>query len=56
MGYNHVCLAVDNIEGEVERLKERGVTFLNQTMEFRGKKLTFFSGPEGITIELAQRL
>ncbi len=56
VGYNHLCFAVDNIEREVERLKEKGVKFLNEIMEFRGRKLTFFSGPEGITMELSERL
>jgi catechol 2,3-dioxygenase-like lactoylglutathione lyase family enzyme len=56
VGYNHLCLAVDNIEREVKRLKGKGVRFLNEIMEFRGRKLTFFSGPEGITLELSERL
>lgn len=56
VGYNHLCFAVDNIELEVKRLKGKGVRFLNEIMEFRGRKLTFFSGPEGITLELSERL
>jgi len=56
LGYNHLCFAVDNIEEEVQRLKGKGIRFLNEVMEFRGKKLTFFSGPEGITLELAEWL
>ena len=56
VGYNHLCFAVDNIEKEVQRLKGKGIRFLNEVMEFRGKKLTFFSGPEGITLELAEWL
>ena len=56
LGYNHLCFAVDDIEREVKRLKEQGVTFLNEIMEFKGRKLTFFAGPEGITMELSERL
>ena len=56
VGYNHLCLAVDDIEGEVKRLKGKGIRFLNEIMEFRGRKLTFFSGPEEITLELSQRV
>jgi len=56
VGYNHLCFAVDDIEQEVKRLKNAGVIFLNEIMEFRGRKLTFFSGPEGITLELSQKL
>ena len=56
VGYNHLCFAVDDIEREVKRLKEAGVKFLNEIMEFRGRKLTFFSGPEGITLELSEKV
>jgi catechol 2,3-dioxygenase-like lactoylglutathione lyase family enzyme len=56
MGYNHLCFAVDNIEQEVRRLKGKGVRFLNEIMEFKNRKLTFFSGPEGITFELSEKL
>ena len=55
-GFNHVCFAVDDIEQEVKRLKAEGVHFLNEIMEFNNRKLTYFSGPEGITLELAQWL
>ena len=55
MGYNHLCFAVDDIEQEVRRLKEKGVTFLNEIMDFKNRKLTFFRGPEGITLELSER-
>jgi len=55
VGYNHLCFAVGDIEQEVRRLKEKGVKFLNEIMEFKNRKLTFFRGPEGITLELSER-
>jgi catechol 2,3-dioxygenase-like lactoylglutathione lyase family enzyme len=55
-GYNHLCLAVDDIEYEVTRLKKHGVHFKNNIMEFNDKKLVFFSGPGGITLELTEYL
>ncbi len=55
-GYNHLCLAVDDIEAEVTRLKKYGVHFKNKIMEFNEKKLVFFSGPGGITLELTEYL
>ena len=54
LGYNHVCFAVDDIEAEVEKLKAAGVEILNDVMVFNGRKLVYFVGPEGITMELAQ--
>jgi catechol 2,3-dioxygenase-like lactoylglutathione lyase family enzyme len=39
MGFNHICLAVDDIDAAVRRLSG---------------KLAFLLGPEGVTVELAQ--
>jgi catechol 2,3-dioxygenase-like lactoylglutathione lyase family enzyme len=55
-GYNHLCLAVDDIEAEVIRLKKDGVHFKNKIMEFNDKKLVFLSGPGGITLEFCEFL
>lgn len=54
LGFNHVCFAVDNIEAEVERLRANGVTLRNDILDFHDRKLVFLSGPEDITIELAE--
>jgi catechol 2,3-dioxygenase-like lactoylglutathione lyase family enzyme len=54
LGYNHVCFVVEDIEAEVERLKAKGVKFRNEIMDFHSRKLIYFYGPEGITLELAQ--
>jgi catechol 2,3-dioxygenase-like lactoylglutathione lyase family enzyme len=54
LGYNHICFAVDDIEAEVERLKANGVKFRNEIMDFHSRKLIYFYGPEGVTLELAQ--
>jgi len=49
-----VCFAVDDIEAEVRRLTASGIEMRNQIMQFHDRKLVFISGPEGITLELAQ--
>jgi len=54
LGFNHVCFAVDDLEAEVARLTAKGVRLRNEVMTFHGRKLVFLSGPEGITVELAQ--
>ena len=54
VGYNHVCFAVKDIEAEVARLKAKGVKFRNKIMDFHSRKLIYFYGPEGVTLELAQ--
>jgi catechol 2,3-dioxygenase-like lactoylglutathione lyase family enzyme len=54
LGFNHICFAVDDLEAEVTKLKARGVQLRNEIMEFHNRKLVFLSGPEGITVELAE--
>ena len=54
LGFNHVCFAVDDLEAEVARLKAQGVQLRNEVMEFHDRKLVFLSGPEGVTVELAE--
>jgi catechol 2,3-dioxygenase-like lactoylglutathione lyase family enzyme len=54
LGFNHICFAVDNIEAEVRRLRASGVELRNEIMQFHDRKLVFISGPEGVTLELAQ--
>jgi len=54
LGYNHICFAVDDLEAEVAKLKAKGVPLRNEIMAFHDRKLVFLSGPEGITVELAE--
>ncbi|MFO1458583.1 MAG: VOC family protein [Verrucomicrobiota bacterium] len=54
VGFNHICFAVDDLDAEVARLVAAGVSLRNDVMDFHGRKLVFLSGPEGITVELAQ--
>lgn len=53
-GYNHVCFAVDDVTAEVERLAAAGVSPKSGVLDFHDRKLVFLSGPEGITVELAE--
>ena len=54
LGFNHVCLAVDDLEGAVARLRANGVRTRNEMMVFHDRKLIFLRGPEGVTVELAE--
>jgi methylmalonyl-CoA/ethylmalonyl-CoA epimerase len=55
---HHFCLLTDNIDEEVEALKQRGIEMLDQKprMGLRGKKiaLTKPSALNGITVELSE--
>ena len=54
LGYNHLCFAVDDIEATAAKLKQNGAAILNEIMQFHDRKLVYFAGPGGITLELAQ--
>jgi len=56
VGFNHICFTVDNMDAEVSRLKDLGISFRNEVMQFHDRKLVYLSGPEGITVELAEWL
>ena len=53
-GYNHICFAVRDLEAEVKRLTSQGVRLRNEVMDFHHRRLVFLSGPDGITVELAE--
>lgn len=55
-GYNHICFAVQDLDAEVARLTSHGVMLRNKVMDFHARKLVFLSGPEDITVELAEWL
>ena len=57
-GIHHFCLLTDNIEDDIEVLKQRGIEMLDQKPKIglRGKKIAFTkpSALNGITIELSE--
>jgi catechol 2,3-dioxygenase-like lactoylglutathione lyase family enzyme len=54
LGFNHVCFAVDDLEAQLRTIEQGGFGPRNEVMEFHDRKLVFLSGPEGITVELAE--
>jgi catechol 2,3-dioxygenase-like lactoylglutathione lyase family enzyme len=54
LGFNHVCFAVDDIDATVARLRANGVEVRGELKGFHNRQLVFLTGPEGITVELAQ--
>lgn len=56
IGFRHIAFAVDNIDEEVERLKELGITCNSEIRTFAksGKKLVYLHGPDHILLELAE--
>ena len=54
-GFNHVCLAVDDLDAELGRLRKAGVETRSAVLDFRGCKLVFLRGPEDVCVELSER-
>ena len=54
LGFNHICFAVDDIESKIRKLRASGIEMRNDMIQFHDRKLIFISGPEGITVELAE--
>jgi len=53
-GYNHLAFRVDDIGAATAHLAAHGVKMLSDEMDYIGRRLRFFEGPEGITLELVQ--
>jgi hypothetical protein len=47
-------IEADDLEAEVATLKATGIQLRNEVMHFHNRKLVFLSGPEGVTVELAE--
>jgi catechol 2,3-dioxygenase-like lactoylglutathione lyase family enzyme len=57
LGLRHICFNVDDIEGLVAKLKQRGTEFFSEVQNFEGQyKLCYLRGPEGIIVELAEQI
>jgi len=56
VGFQHLCLLSDDVEGDAVRLKEKGVNFTMEPQAAEGvKKIAFFEDPDGVNIELVER-
>ena len=55
-GYDHIGLQVEDVQAAYEDLSKRGYSFFMMPTEAAGLMISFFKGPENITIELVQPL
>ena len=53
-GYNHLAFRVDDITAVTAYLEANGVKMLSEEMDYISRRLRFFEGPEGITLELVE--
>ena len=53
-GYNHLAFRVDDIGTATRHLMANGVNMLSDEMDYISRRVRFFEGPEGTTLELVQ--
>ncbi len=57
LGLRHVCFAVEDIEAIVAKLKKKGAKAFSETQNYENiYKLCYLHGPEGIIVELAEKI
>ena len=54
---NHIAFAVEDIESVVAKLKKKGTEIFSEIQNYdNAYKLCFVRGPEGIVLELAEKI
>jgi catechol 2,3-dioxygenase-like lactoylglutathione lyase family enzyme len=57
LGLRHICLAVDDVEAIIATAKKRGAELMGEIHTYENVyKLCYIRGPEGIIVELAEKL
>jgi catechol 2,3-dioxygenase-like lactoylglutathione lyase family enzyme len=57
LGIRHITFAVEDVEAIVAKLKENGAELVGEIQNYENiYKLCYIRGPEGIILELAERL
>ena len=55
LGFKHICLQTDNVDGDVARLKTAGVKITTEPFDTQiNSRIAFFEDPDGLTLELWQ--
>src|SRR4051794_12591051 len=55
-GLRHVAFKVDDVRGVVDRIREAGWDTVGEIVEVKPFLLCYVRGPEGLIVELAERL
>ncbi|GKV56564.1 glyoxalase [Sporosarcina sp. NCCP-2222] len=57
LGLRHICFAVEDIDGIVEKLQKNGAEIFSEIEQYeQSYKLCYVRGPEGIILELAEEI
>jgi catechol 2,3-dioxygenase-like lactoylglutathione lyase family enzyme len=55
-GLRHLAFAVDDVDAVLARLRSRGAELVGGLESYGGYRLCYVRGPEGIIVELAERV
>jgi len=57
LGLRHVAFVVDDLNATLDRVRSRGLDTVGEVQDYEGVfRLCFVRGPEGIIVELAERI
>lgn len=57
LGFRHICLNVEDLDAIIAKLKKRGTETFSEIQQYEESyKLCYVRGPEGIILELAEKL
>ncbi|MES2408906.1 MAG: VOC family protein [Patescibacteria group bacterium] len=57
LGIRHICFEVEDVEGIAAKLKQKGFELMGEMYNYENiYKLCYIRGPEGIILELAEKL
>jgi len=57
LGIRHICFAVEDMEAIVAKLKKKGTELVGEIQNYQNAyKLCYLRGPEGIILELAEKI
>ena len=56
-GLRHLCFAIDDVDAAVAALQDRGAELVGEVVRYGNSyKLCYIRGPEGIIVELAEKI
>jgi catechol 2,3-dioxygenase-like lactoylglutathione lyase family enzyme len=56
LGLTHICLEVDDVDAEYERLRRAGIQFHTEPGTFGNRRATYGRDPDGNIFEILQEL
>jgi catechol 2,3-dioxygenase-like lactoylglutathione lyase family enzyme len=57
LGFRHICIEVEDLNGIVDRLRAEGLETVGEVQDYENiYRLVYVRGPEGLIVELAEKL